>query len=481
MQAGTRLPRYLARVGRPVADPSAPGSRWPTGRHPRAIPGWPRSALAIAALACCGCAPTQLEVTRSPPERTNWHLEPAPDTRGPIRSTWRFEGDSTLVGALRWEASCREAATDVVHLHRVETTGPDVGLGVGEVLSGAVVLAAAAAIFALIPSQSEGLTVDWDTADHRPAIGGQIGFALSGLALVGFGVAGLTLGGKELGIETQRSESTSEVEDPWVGGEAPCGGPEDLDRLGVALRYDGDLLPGEVVDGGRVRIRLPAPEGWHHARSPTRTAEVVIPGPLARFSSSNTTLATVDMTPYVEAVELHRRARPAGPRPREVPALGGFVAGAALARARATCEAVHHSWTDDAGVSSCSGIPTARDQAGRAVLAACDGRVCRVTLLYEVQDRQPERWASTFKQLRRELEERFGEPSGNEQTLPAACAEVKRFVGCLRDGRARATVTWRTEDATVVLTFSAAQNSEGGPRPGGVSVDYSSAVPVPSP
>ncbi len=146
---------------------------------------------------------------------------------------------------------------------------------------------------------------------------------------------------------------------------------------------------------------------------------------------------------------------------------GGFDFGSSAADVAAKCRAQRGKVGKSGQVSACT---TPHPEVGATLLTLveyCQGAVCRVHSLMVLEHRDAESWLIPFEQLRRQLQVRYGAPDETHTEFPASCEED--FAGCVKSGKASATLRWRWEDGHAVMLRigSIAQ------VPAAISVSYS--------
>jgi hypothetical protein len=117
----------------------------------------------------------------------------------------------------------------------------------------------------------------------------------------------------------------------------------------------------------------------------------------------------------------------------------GFDFGLTAAAAKEICENALHSWSPlGKGAYLCSGTPVDLGFSAEVVVHVCQGVVCSITVVH-----RPSRgWLKAYRDLKGQLESKFGNPASGAIGLPQSCGTDDILATCIDDELVNLHYTW---------------------------------------
>ncbi len=137
--------------------------------------------------------------------------------------------------------------------------------------------------------------------------------------------------------------------------------------------------------------------------------------------------------------------------------VAGFEFGVSPAEAELVCADGGFEWRarEREGYFGCSGTPRAVGLDATTLLKFCDDKLCWIRISGEPKTDKPGTWSKSFAGLKRALEQKYRRADESDLQLPSDCAGAS-MLRCLREGTARAKLTWKWRTRVVTLTMNKA-------------------------
>jgi hypothetical protein len=118
---------------------------------------------------------------------------------------------------------------------------------------------------------------------------------------------------------------------------------------------------------------------------------------------------------------------------------GGFDFGANAEKAKEVCEGSEQTWTElGKRVYLCSAAPIDLGFPAEIIVQFCQNVVCSSTVVH-----RPNRgWVSVYRDLKKQLESKYGTAEPGPNGLPRMCASDSAIIGCINEETASLRYTW---------------------------------------